>query len=141
MYPGKELERFLAEVFSKIPAVVEVEKNGYGWGSDFGADLIVKTSTSLGHLILEKSTIIVQVKSYEGPHLKLDAVDQVKKGIETYKGTAGMIITTGVKTKQLENKVQEVSDELGMEIALLDAPDVARFIIKHAPEMLFKLDF
>ena len=140
MHPSKNLEDFMAKVFEKIPTVDEVEKNGYGWRTDHGADLIVKTSTPLGYLSLE-NTIIVQVKSYEGTHHNLNAVDQIKEGIKEYNGTAGMIITTGVKTKQLENKVLEVSDELGMEIDLLDAPDVARFIIKHAPEVLFNLDF
>ena len=39
------------------------------------------------------------------------------------------------------SEVQEASDELGKDIALLDAPDVARFVIKYAPELLFDLDF
>ena len=141
MHPSKKLEGFLAEVFRKIPTVVEVEENGYGWRTDHGADLIVKTSAPIGYLSLE-NTIIVQVKSYEGTHHNLNAVDQIQEGIKEYGGTAGMIITTAEKvSKELENKVQEASDKLNMEIALLDATDLAKFIIKHAPEDLFKLDF
>ena len=140
MNRGKKLEGFMAKVFRKIPTVVEVEENGYGWGTDHGADLIVKTSTSLGYLSLE-NTIIVQVKSFEGTHHNLNVVDQIKEGIEKYNGTAGMIVTTAEKSKELENKVQEASNDLDMEIALLDATDLARFIIKHAPEELFHLDF
>ena len=141
MHPSKKLEGFLAEVFRKIPTVVEVVENGYGWRTDHGADLIVKTSTPLGYLSLE-NTIIVQVKSYEGTHHNLNAVDQIKEGIKEYDGTAGMIITTAREvSKELENKVQEASAELKMEIVLLDATDLAKFIIKHAPEDLFKLDF
>ena len=140
MNRGKKLEGFMAEVFRKIPTVDEVRENGSGYGTDHGADLIVKTKASLGYLSLE-NTIIVQVKSFEGTHHNPHAVDQIKEGIEKYNGTAGMIITTAEKSEELENKVQEVSDKLNMEIALLDAPDVARFIIKHAPEVLFKLDF
>ena len=141
MNPSKKLEDFMAKVFEKIPTVVEVEKNGYGYGTDHGADLIVKTRTSLGYLFFE-NTIIVQVKSFEGTHSDLRAVDQIKEGIREYDGTAGMIITTAKETsKELKSEVQKASEELDMDIALLDATDVARFIIKHAPEDLFNLDF
>ena len=140
MNRGKKLEGFMAEVFRKILTVVEVKETGSGWGTDHGTDLIVETATSLGPLVIE-NTIIVQVKSYSGTHTKLDAVDQIKIGIEKYKGTAGMIITTAKKSEELENKVQEASDKLDMEIALLDARDVARLTIRHAPELLFNLNF
>ena len=140
MKPGKKLEHILAKVFREIPTVEEVEENGSRGGKDFGADLIIKTSASLGYLSFE-NTIIVQVKSYEGTHDNLHAVDQIKEGIEKFNGTAGMIITTAEKSEQLENKVLEVSDELGIPIDLMDAPDVARFIIKYAPDVLINLDF
>ena len=141
MNPGKNLEGFLAKVFRKIPTVEWVRENGSGRGTDFGADLIVKTSKSLGSLSYE-NTIIVQVKSYEGTHHDLHAVDQIKEGIKKFNGTAGIIITTAEKSEQLENKILEASDELGgIPIDLMDAPDVARFVIKHAPKKLFDLDF
>ena len=136
---GKELERFLAKVFRKIPGVVDVNENGFGWGTDYGADLIVTTSSALGNLSLEHR-IIVQVKSYQGEHNSLDAVNQVKIGIDKYSGTAGMIITTARASEVLDNKVKEVSDEIGIPIDLLAADDVAKFVIKHAPELVFSLD-
>ena len=136
---NKNLERFLAKAFRKIPGVVDVNENGFGWGTDHGADLIVTTSSALGNLSLEHR-IIVQVKSYQGEHNSLDAVSQVKIGIEKYSGTAGMIITTARASEVLENKVKEVSDEIGIPIDLLAADDVAKFIIKHAPELVFSLD-
>lgn len=139
MNKNKRLERFLAKVFRKIPGVIDVNENGFGWGTDYGADLIVTMSSALGNLEFENK-IIVQIKSYEGGHYDLDAVEQVKTGIETYKGSAGMIITTGEKTEELENKIQEVSESIGRPIDLIASADLAKFIIRHSPELLFKLD-
>jgi hypothetical protein len=139
MHKSKNLEHFLAKVFRKIPGVIDVNENGFGWGTDYGADLIVTMSTSLGNLVFENK-IIVQIKSFEGTHHDLDAVEQVKTGIEKYAGTAGMIITTAIKSEELESKVQESSEKIGLPIDLLASDDVAKFVIKHAPELLFKLD-
>ena len=135
----KLLEGFLAEVFRKIPGVVDVIENGSRWGTDYGADLIVTTHSTLGHLDIEDK-IIVQIKSFEGSHYDIDAVEQVKRGIEEFDGRAGMIITTAQKTEELENKIKEVSESIDRPIDLLAADDVAKFVLKNAPELLFKLD-
>lgn len=139
MHKSKNLERFLAKVFRKIPGVINVNENGYGWGTDYGADLIVTMSTALGNLEFENK-IIVQVKSFEGSHYDLNAVDQVITGINKFEGTAGMIITTAKKSEELESKVQAASEKIGRPIDLLASDDVAKFVIKNAPELLFKLD-
>src|SRR5690554_554283 len=138
MQNSKNLERFLAKVFRRIPGVIDVSENGFGWGTDYGADLIVSISSSLGNLQFENK-IIVQVKSFEGTHHDLEAVDQVITGIKQYDGTAGMIITTAKKSEQLEERVIEASNELGLPIDLLASDDLTKFVIKHAPELLFKL--
>lgn len=139
MHKSKNLERFLARVFRKIPGVIDVNENGFGWGTDYGADLIVTMSAALGNLEFENK-IIVQIKSFEGSHHDLNAVKQVITGIRKYEGTAGMIITTAKKSEELESEVQEASEEIGRPIDLLASDDVAKFVIKHAPELLFKLD-
>ena len=100
------MESFLAKVFRKISGVVDVQENCKRLGTDHGADLIVTTSTSLGQLQLE-NRVIVQVKSYEGSHYDFEAIKQVKMGINQYSGTAGMVITTAKKTKELENAVAQ----------------------------------
>ena len=138
MNKSKDLERFIADVFRQIPGVKIIE-NGFGWGTDHGADLIIDICTAIGHLQFE-NRIIVQIKSYTGNHSETDAVEQVKTGLAKYSGTAGMIITTAKKTPGLENKIQAVSDELDLQIDLLDAEDAARFVIKHAPDLLFNLE-
>ncbi len=139
MNKSKNLERFLARVFRKVPGVIDVNENGFGWGTDYGADLIVTIGASLSNLEFENK-IIVQVKSFEGDHYSLDAVEQVKRGIEKYNGTAGMIITTAEKTEILENRILEVSEQIARPIDLLSSSDLAKFVIKYTPELIFNLE-
>ena len=136
MNRGKKLESFLAEVFEKVPGVEHVERNGFGFGTDHGADLIIDMCTELGHQHL----VIVQVKSYEGTLVDPKAVEQVKEGIKFYKGTAGMVITTAKISEKLEEKEQEVFKEIKIPIDLYDGTELAKFVIKYAPELLFYLD-
>ena len=139
MHRSKKLEKFLAKVFQRIPSVTHVKENGSGRGTDHGADLIVITSSALGNLSLEH-VIIVQVKSYQGEHHSLEALNQIKTGIKEYGGTAGMIITTATASEQLENEIQQFNDNNVTPIDLLAADDVAKFVIKHAPDLIFRLD-
>ena len=129
----------MQRVFGEIPGVVDVDPNGFRWGTDQSADLIVTTRSALGFLNIENK-IIVQIKSFEGSHYEVGAVDQVKIGIEKFEGTAGMIITTAQKTEKLEKRITAVSECIGCPIDLLAADDVAKFVLKNAPELLFKLD-
>ena len=135
-HKGKKLEGFLAQVLRKTPGVKEVEEHGKKGGADHGADLIVRMRDPLLDIV---RTIIVQVKSYEGEHRDLGAVEQVKTGIEEFGGDAGMIITTAEGTKKLYDEIEKVSEEINRPITLLAGPEVSRFVIKHAPELLFNL--
>ena len=81
MNKGKKLETFLAKVFRKVPGVKDVTENGFGWGTDYGADLIVTFSNTLLNIELE-TIVIIQVKSFIGDHYDLSAVNQVRNGIE-----------------------------------------------------------
>ncbi len=137
-HKSKSLEHFLADVFRKIPNVVYVKENGAGWGTDYGADLIVKASCSIGNIEIE-NIIIVQVKSFSGEHYDLHAVNQVKTGIEKYGASAGMIITTAQRTEELEAEIQKVSKEIEYPIELLAGDDVAKFVLKYAPDLMFRL--
>ena len=138
MNRGKKLERFLAEVFRKIPGVVDVNENGSGWGTDFGADLIVTVKVSVAGLDLEHK-IVVQVKSHEGKSWNAKAVDQIRTAIKTFDADAGMIITTGERTEELETAVAQAADALGHPIDLLAGKEVAQFVIKHAADQVFRL--
>ena len=138
MHRGKKLEGFLAKVFAEIPDVVEVRENGSGWGTDYGADLIVTIKVSVAGLDFEHK-IVVQVKSYEGEVKDTTAVDQIKRGFEKFGANAGMIITTGERTEELETAAANVASDTGLPIHLLAGKEVAQFVIKTAPDLVFRL--
>ncbi|MFT5608504.1 MAG: hypothetical protein ACI9PZ_002318 [Parvicella sp.] len=134
MNKSKDLELYLAKVFRKVEGIVDVKENGSGWGTDHGADLIV-TFKNLNF----ETKVVVQVKSFEGCHYSLEAVSQIEEAIKVYEANAGIIITTAVSTESLEASVQSLSDKIGKQIDLLAGEDVARFVLKYAPEMVFKV--
>tara|TARA_Y100001960_G_scaffold293780_1_gene337046 strand:- start:939 stop:1886 length:948 start_codon:yes stop_codon:yes gene_type:complete len=134
MNKSKNLESFLAKVFRKVEGVIEVKENGSGWGTDFGADLIV-TFKNLNFI----NTVVVQVKSFDGYHHSLEAVHQTKDAIDKYEATAGIIITTANSTEKLEVAVEHLGETVGKPIELIAGEDVAKFVLKYAPEMVFKV--
>jgi len=139
-HPEKKLEYFLADVFENIPNVTEVKVNGSGWGTDNGADIIVKYNSGLEILDLNKeNTLVVQVKSYEGQHWNTDAVAQIKTAIETFKADAGMIITTAKSTENIEKEIEIVSNELEIPISLIAGENVAKFVLKYGKDLLFDI--
>jgi hypothetical protein len=137
-HKSKKLEFFLAKVFRRIPNVKEVKENGSGFGTDYGADLIVTMVNSIGNLEI-KTKIIIQIKSYENDHNDLNAVDQIKTGIKKYDAQAGILITTAQATKVLNEKILKVSEEINCPIDLLSGDNVAKFVIKHASDLVFNL--
>ena len=141
-HKGKDLERYFAKVFRQIPNVIDVKENGFGWKSDNGADLIVTTSTSISNIPLE-NTIVVQIKSYTGEHCDLGAVEQIESAIKEFDAQAGMIITTATKTRELEEKIEEKAQEMGIPIELIAGEDVAKFVLKYdkAQNLLFNLNY
>jgi hypothetical protein len=118
---------------------VNVHENGFGRGTDNGADLIVTTKTSIANIALDQC-VVVQIKSFEGSHYDLGAIDQIKGGMKKYDAVAGIIITTAEKTEQLEKAIQEASEELRKPIDLLAGLDVAKFVLSHAPDLVFDLN-
>lgn len=141
-HKGKDLERYFAKVFSQMPDVVDVKENGFGWKSDNGADLIVTTSASVSNIQLE-NTIVVQIKSYTGEHCNLDAVEQIETAIKEFDAHAGMIITTATRTDELEEKIEEKAQEMGIPIELIAGEDVAKFVLKYDKDqnLLFNLNY
>lgn len=137
-HKSKNLERFLAQVFRKISNVVDVNENGFGWKTDNGADLIVTLNTSLSNIQFENK-IVIQIKSFGGEHYDLNAIDQIVNAIKIYDAMGGIIITTAQSTAELESAIQKRSEEINKPIDLIAGADVARFVIKNAPELLFEL--
>lgn len=134
MNKSKNLEMFLAKVFNKVEGVVDVKENGSGWRSDNGADLIV----TFKNLNIENK-VVVQVKSFEGSHYSIEAVSQIKNAIDVYGANAGLIITTASTTEALDSAIQALNEKLNKQIDLMAGEDVARFVLKYAPEMVFKV--
>lgn len=134
MNKSKEFERFLHRIFDKMPNTTSIQ-NGFGWKTDHGADLIVEFENPIiGVNVTTK--LIVQAKSYEGSHYDKNAVDQIVEGIERYEADAGLLITTADETEELEEYVREKSEEIDKTIDVIAGPDVAKFVIRYAPELL-----
>lgn len=139
-HPGKKLEYLLADIFKNIPSVIEVKVNGSGWGTDYGADIIVRYNSGLEILDLNKEeTLVVQVKSYEGEHRNTDAVSQIATAIDTFEADAAMIITTAKSTENLKNEIDRVSSEKKVPISLISGENVAKFILKYGNNLLFDI--
>lgn len=134
MNKSKEFEKFLHNIFVNIPNTISIQ-NGFGWRSDHGADLIVEFQNPIIEVNLI-SSLIVQVKSYEGDHYDLKGVDQIVEGIQKYNADGGLLITTGNSTEQLEDYVKEKAEEIDKSIDLIAGSAVARFVIRYAPDML-----
>lgn len=105
--PGKSLEYFVKEIFDNIPGVIKVKVNGSGYGTDYGADVIVYYNSGLLDLIEEK-ILVIQVKSYEGEHYDTNALEQIEDAIEKYNADAAMIISTA----KLSDSFCKAADEL-----------------------------
>ncbi len=139
-HPEKKLEPFLATIFRNIPNVVEVKVNGSGWGTDFGADLIVKYNTGIELLdLIKEEILVVQIKSYEGNHIKLDAVSQIKTAIQKFEANYGIIISTAESTENLEIEIEKVEKDINVPIRLIAGVDVAKFVLKYGTDQLYDI--
>ncbi len=139
-FPGKNLEYFIAKIIERMPNVREVKVNGSGWKSDFGADILVTYNSGLEILDLEKEEIlVVQVKSYEGQHYDLHAVEQIKAAIEKFEASMGLIITTAETTHEIEKAVETLSKNLKKPISIISGADVAKFLIKYASDLIINI--
>ena len=138
-HDGKNLEKFMAEVFRQVPFVENVIENGFGWGTDFGADLIVEYRSGVPLNGLEKiEKVVIQIKSYEGEHWETSAVEQIKEAINKFDADSGMLITTAEKTEPLQKAIDSLSSEIDKPVALMAGEDIARFVLKYYGDVLLK---
>lgn len=139
--PNKQLERFLAEVFRRIPNVVEVRENGYG--ADHGADLIVYYNDGLSYIFPAEKTLVVQVKSYDGDHTDTWAVQQLEDAINFNDADAGLLITTGNRTEKLEEAFSDLAKKMEgnkVSVRMMADVEVAQFILRYGAELLLSLE-
>ena len=87
--------------------------------------------------------IVVQIKSYTGEHYDAGAVEQIERAIKEFDAHAGMIITTATRTDELEEKIAEKAQEMGIPIELIAGEDVAKFVLKYDKDqnLLFNLNY
>ncbi|TAG85689.1 MAG: hypothetical protein EAZ20_14450 [Bacteroidetes bacterium] len=132
-HPGKDLEKLISKIFTKMPNVLTVKENGSGWRTDHGADIIVSFSEGLSDfLTLEtQKTLVVQVKSYTGEHWSLEAVKNIETAILEYNADCGLILTTAKSTSTLETEVQKLSEKLQKPIAICAGADVGKLVAKY----------
>ena len=134
MNKSKEFERFLHRIFENMPNTISIQ-NGFGWRTDNGADLIVEFQNPIiGVNVTTK--LVVQAKSYSEHHFDTKAIDQIVTGIKKYNADAGLLITTAIETEKLEEYIREKSEEIGKTIDLIAGVDVAKFVLRYAPELL-----
>lgn len=150
-HPAGKLENLIADVFRKIPGVVNVHEYGKhkGWRTDNGADLIVTYKSGLNISNLEKEEkLVVQVKSYTGHHLETNAVEQIETAIKEFQANAGLIITTAESTENLEEAIENLSNKLSkseedgglnkpIPIGLIAGEEVAKFVLRYGGELIF----
>ena len=135
--PGKRLEHFIAEIFRNIPGVTDVKENGSGWGTDYGADLIVSYRAGIVPELETEQTLVVQIKSYEGEHWNTEAVNQLKTAIGKFHASMGLIITTGNRTEALEKAFDNLSKEIKeTPIYLMAGSETAKFVMKYGMDIL-----
>jgi len=136
-HPGKNLEELLSIIFKKIPNVISVNINGSGFGTDYGADLIITYLAGLPITGLQKEEIlVVQVKSFTDVHYELNAVEQIETAIKKYNASAGLIISTAIASEELIKKIEGTQEKLNIPIGLMCHEEVATFILKYGSEYL-----
>jgi len=134
MNKSKEFERFLNRIFSSMPNTVS-SPNGFGWKTDKGADLLVEFGNPIAGVNVT-TKLVVQAKAYIGDHFDKKAVDQIVEGINAYNADGGLLITTANETEVLEKYVRERSEDIGKTIDVIAGNDVAKFVLRYAPELL-----
>jgi len=136
-HPGKKLEELLSIIFKNVPNVISVNINGSGFGTDYGADLVITYSTGLPINGLQKEEIlVVQIKSFTDVHYELNAVEQIKTAIKKYNANVGLIISTAIASKELIKKIDDAQEKIKIPVGLMCHEEVASFILKYGSEYI-----
>ncbi|MDR2007502.1 MAG: restriction endonuclease [Alphaproteobacteria bacterium] len=141
-HPAKYLESFIQPILEKIYSnkygdSVFVKNNGSGYGTDYGADLIITYKENLDDLDLDVSTnkehkVVVQVKSYTWSINDDNAIEQCKTAMKEYTAEYALLITTAAISEDFDRKINEHNEnkENG-QISLIDGEKIAQLYIKY----------
>ena len=137
-HPSKALEYLVCEIFRTIPGVTKAKVNGSGYGTDYGADVIVYYQTGLPVAdLLEDKILVVQVKSYGGKIHARHAIGQLQTAIDQFKAHAAMLISTAPATEEFQKEFDKFVDDASIPVRLIAGEDVAKFVLKHGSDLLF----
>lgn len=111
--------------------------NGSGWGKDNGADIIVKYESGLPiDKLAMTSTLVIQVKSYEGFVFDENAILQIETAVNHYKADMGLLITTATAAPGFEERIFELNAKLNKPISMLSGTALGKFILKYGADIL-----
>jgi len=141
-HPEKKLERLVAEIFRNLPGVTRADVNA-GWGTDYGADVIVYYVSGPPALeeLQTEGILVIQVKSYTGQHSETNAVRQLKTAILKYNANSALLISTAESTKSLADQLDGLradADIKGVPVGLLAGREVARFMLQNGASLLLQ---
>ena len=136
-HPNFSLEKLLEVIFQRVPGVREV-RAAHG-RADVGADLVVITEQA--HPItgkIRQSTILVQVKSYEGVHSDPGAVAGLRNAFAHHPhATEALIVSTATsRADTLEQAMEALRSETGRPVSILMGEDLAAFVLRYGWELL-----
>ena len=135
-HPAKDLEAFVEMVFRRVPGVRGVWRQQ--GKADRGADLLVEIEYGTIPGLVQTKTVVVQIKSYQGQHDDIGAVDDIRRAFE-FHGSAemGLIVSTArTAGPNLERAVENLQEEAGKPVSLLLGADLAAFVLRHAGGLL-----
>lgn len=135
-HPNYDLEKLVAEVFKNVPGVVDVKCQGGAY--DHGADILVTYNSGLPIPGLEsQELLVIQVKSYDGTHSDLSAIEDIRRAFDYYQDARiGLIVSTANNvSSEFEEALSRLA-ERGKPVAILVGQDVAAFLLRYGAELL-----
>lgn len=136
-HPNYDLESLFVEVLKTVPGVKDVKLQG-GAG-DHGADILVVFESGLPIPGLQQQrTCVIQVKSFEGKHLDIKAVSDIRRAFAHYpEAEMGLIVSTASSsTEDLDDALDKIREETGKPVTLLIGADVAAFLLRFGGQLL-----
>ena len=154
-HPGAKLEVFASNLLQKVYESkyeeVAIRNNGAlkGYGSDYGADLIIKYKETNKLIDIngvtrndfdidiptKEVTAVVQVKSYSWEINNKDAIDQCKTAISKYNADYAIIFTTAKMSDDFIEKLKNANDPekegYTKPIICISASELIKLFIKY----------
>jgi len=135
LFPRKNLEYLLVNVFRNFPGVVEVRRTQELDRHGVDIEIVYETGLQIGHLA-KQERCAVQVKSYEQEMRGTEAVEDIRRAFEWKPDyTSGLIVTTATKIgDECYRALKALEQETGKEVTILYGTELARLLLKHGYE-------